>query len=1085
MLTLLLGTDWTANRAEVLKRIAGDVKQKKSGRILMVPELISHDTERRLCLAAGDTASRYAQVLSFTRLARRICDLAGSGAVECLDDGGRLVAMASAARQLHSRLKAYAAVETKPEFLMQVIEAVDEFKRCCIGPQDLKAASLRTEGSLAQKLEELSLLLESYDSLCSRGKRDPRDQMTWVLEQLEEIDFAKDHVFYVDGFPDFTRQHMAVLEHLIQNSPCVTVSLTCDVPGSRRLAFEKAGQTAKELLQIAQRANVQVQILSVSGRQDGLAPLREGLFQGPTDRIPGMEANVRLLQAKSVHQECQLAAQRVLELVRSGCRYRDISLVATDMAVYRPALQLTFDKCGIPLYMAGTEDILQSGVVATAMAALDAALGGFEQRDVLRYLRSALSVLDPDTCDVVENYAVIWGISGRGWKEPWVLHPKGLSGRWDEESRAAICRLEAARVFAMEPLMALEADFVRAKNVKEQVLALYHFWEETDFAGRIAAFADRMDAEGDNRSAQILDQLWQILMTALEQLHDMLGETVWEKDAFAKLLKLLLSQYNVGTIPTVLDAVSAGPVNAMRCQQPKHLILLGAQEGSLPGYGGSAGLLNDQERVSLRDLGLPLTGGSLEGLQAEFADIYGVFCGAEESITVSCLSQPSFIFKRLQKMAGSLGVTDPELSACIVDPRAAGAYLAKWGQEDLARDLGVLEGYYDTVFRMGYDLGSVSEEAVRSLYGNKLTISASQIEKHAQCRLSYFLQYGLRAQERKEAKVDSAEFGTYVHAVLEYTVKEVMDLGGFRQVSLETVLEIAKKHSDAYAREHYSGLESQRMQYLFQRNIRELEMVVRELWQELSQSMYTPKVCELSFGYGGQMPAIRADGQLMLAELGGKVDRVDVFMQGDASYFRVVDYKTGKKSFDYCDVFNGVGLQMLLYLFALEEKGQVIGTHRVPAGVQYFPARAPYLATDGDLTPEELAKERAKLRKRPGLLLQDEASLAAMDPDEKMETLSCKRLKDGTLGGDLADRQQMGILKDYVMHLVSDLTDEIAKGNITPNPYTRGNSFSACTYCPYGTVCHKETVEGRRDYQAMKAQEFWERIGKEEADRGR
>ena len=28
----------------------------------------------------------------------------------------------------------------------------------------------------------------------------------------------------------------------------------------------------------------------------------------------------------------------------------------------------------------------------------------------------------------------------------------------------------------------------------------------------------------------------------------------------------------------------------------------------------------------------------------------------------------------------------------------------------------------------------------------------------------------------------------------------------------------------------------------------------------------------------------------------------------------MMDYKTGRKDFDYCDVFNGVGLQLLLYL---------------------------------------------------------------------------------------------------------------------------------------------------------------------------
>ena len=74
MLRLLLGTDWTANRERILTSLAQDVKQGKGNRILIVPELISHEAERQLCQAAGDTASRYAEVVSFTRLARRVSD---------------------------------------------------------------------------------------------------------------------------------------------------------------------------------------------------------------------------------------------------------------------------------------------------------------------------------------------------------------------------------------------------------------------------------------------------------------------------------------------------------------------------------------------------------------------------------------------------------------------------------------------------------------------------------------------------------------------------------------------------------------------------------------------------------------------------------------------------------------------------------------------------------------------------------------------------------------------------------------------------------------------------------------------------
>jgi hypothetical protein len=59
----------------------------------------------------------------------------------------------------------------------------------------------------------------------------------------------------------------------------------------------------------------------------------------------------------------------------------------------------------------------------------------------------------------------------------------------------------------------------------------------------------------------------------------------------------------------------------------------------------------------------------------------------------------------------------------------------------------------------------------------------------------------------------------------------------------------------------------------------------------------------------------------MDAILRGFVDRVDIWQNHGNSHYRVVDYKTGKRDFDYCDVFNGVGLQMLLYMFALQETG--------------------------------------------------------------------------------------------------------------------------------------------------------------------
>ena len=119
MLELIIGIDHTANTDEILRRLAADVHARKGGRIALVPELITHDMERRLCAVAGDTASRYAQVLSFTRLAQRVSESVGSAVPAHLDDGGRVVAMAAAARQLHSVLKSRPDRSFWPRWWMQ------------------------------------------------------------------------------------------------------------------------------------------------------------------------------------------------------------------------------------------------------------------------------------------------------------------------------------------------------------------------------------------------------------------------------------------------------------------------------------------------------------------------------------------------------------------------------------------------------------------------------------------------------------------------------------------------------------------------------------------------------------------------------------------------------------------------------------------------------------------------------------------------------------------------------------------------------------------------------------------------------
>ena len=1080
MLHLLLGEDWIQNRDEILGQVARNVDDRQAGTVLLVPEQISHETERRLCARAGDRASRYAEVLSFTRLCSRVFAQTGGGARQVLDKGGRIIAMAAAAEQVRPRLKTFAALAARPEFLSRMVSMVDEFKSCGVGPEELRYASARTQGVLAQKLEELGYLLESYNAVCANCGQDPRDRMTQLLEELEASDFGKNHSFYIDGFSDFTAQEREVLSHLIEASPEVTVSLVCREPRDKAPEFITAGETAFALLRLAERAGVKAEIRTVPGRQDGgLMEVRRRGLSGPLGQGEQAAGRAAALSFPDPWTECTYAAQKIQSLTREqGVRYRDMNVVCGDFGGYKPVLLSVFRQYGIPVYVSGTEDILCKSVIATTLTAAEAAAGGLEQETVLRYCKSVLSPIDRDGCDELENYVLLWGITGNGWTQPWTFHPDGPEGQWDEAARERLDRLNALRHQAAEPLAALKKALGRAENTADQVLALTDFLKTIGLAERIEALASDREAAGDRRGAQEMDQLWGILCGALEQMYGVLGKTVRDTDGFLRLLRLLLSQYDVGTIPAALDRVTLGAVTDLRRRQARIVFLLGAEEGKLPAYPTAGSLLTEQDRESLLSLGVRLSASLPQQMDQELAGIHAVLSAATEGLTLTTGGgQEAYVWKRVRFLAG--GGTEPQVSH-YGEAWAAASCLAARGEKERAETLGLQKEYEEIRAKAHYGFGRIRPETVRELYGPRLRLSASQIDKLAECRFAYFLRYGLRAKDRRPAQVDAARFGTFVHYVLEHTARDVEAKGGFAQMTEEQVRTVAEGHIRDYTASTLAELQgrTQRETYLYTRNLEEVRAVVEELRQELSQSRFRPRGFELKFGPDGVMPAVRIRGKDMEADIQGSVDRVDLAQIGGRDYVRVVDYKTGKKSFDYCDILNGIGLQMLLYLFALEQGGQkALGTRAEIAGVEYFPARTPIVRTEdrGDERGEKTGK--AKELQRQGLILKDNNVANAMDETEAGTYLPAKRNKDGDLRSGAATPEQWRQLRRYVFGQVSRLVDEISGGAVDPDPYDRGPGNNACMYCEYQDACHKDLCGKARSFRRVSEGEFWETIG--------
>ena len=387
--------------------------------------------------------------------------------------------------------------------------------------------------------------------------------------------------------------------------------------------------------------------------------------------------------------------------------------------------------------------------------------------------------------------------------------------------------------------------------------------------------------------------------------------------------------------------------------------------------------------------------------------------------------------------------------------------------------------------------GSLSPEAVRSLYGHSIAMSASRIDRVKSCHFGYFMEYGLRAKERKKAGFEAPEIGTFLHYLLENVNRDVKAQGGYGQVADEELRRMVRNYVKRYADECIDDYphKSARFRYLFSRLRETAYSIILSIAEEMRQSDFAPVSFELSFGgRDGDLPAITVREGGASLSVSGKVDRVDGWLHDEKLYLRVVDYKTGQKSFDLTDIRYGLGIQMLLYLFTLEREGaSYFGHPIVPCGVLYQPARSVILRQDRGISDKKLKAALQKELRRTGLVLGEPQILQAMEHSalESPCYLPIGVKKDGGVTGSVATAAQLGHLGRYVDKLLHQIAGEIAGGNIDADPYARGPQDSACTYCAFASACYfDDSRDKRRPLYKTDSDEFWALMERENGEEG-
>lgn len=1118
MLHLILGKAGTGKTTAVMAAIRRAVEERRGGQILLVPEQYSHEAERELCAACGDRLSLYGEVFSFTGLARRLASELGGGAAPWLDKGGRLLCMALALAEVGPRLRVYPAAAWRVELQAMLLRELDELKTACVTPEQLERAAALAGDSLGEKLADLALITAAYDAVVANGRADPADRLAVLAAQIPASSLGPQTSVYVDGFIDFTFQEQAVLLALLKQGVDLTVCLTVDALESRNELYALSRISARRLLAAARELGIETEVRTMeaqAGRAPALRWFSEEMFRYGSAHFEGAEVPIRLRLADSMRAECEDAAAQVLALVRDGgCRWRDIAVAVRGFEDYRGTLESVFRHYGIPLFTARRGELLSKPLPALIALAYELVEGGWAVDDVISCLRTGLTGLSLEECDRLADYVFRWQLRGWAWERPedWRQHPDGYGAPFDEAAEERLRDINALRRRFAAPLLRFAERAERVKTAEGQAAALTALLADWKLPEQLEERSAALEAAGEAELAAEYSQLWDILVTALEQSAAILGDTAMDRGAFGRLFTHMLSQYDIGLIPVSLDRVSAGDFDRMRRRHIKHLLVLGCSDDRLPQTEERSGVFDAGERERLLSLDIDLGGGEGE-LWREFSLLYATLTLPSESLTLSCpvcgedgeALRPAFIFNRARTLfALEPTLADPEevrlsapapaltLAAQAVKggtPRAAAA--AAWfGEKDPARFEKLRAAAEQT-------RGRLSPAAVEALYGRRPRLSASRIDRFASCRYAYFCQYGLRAKPYEPAGFTPPEIGTFMHYVLEQTAREARERGGFAALSDEELHRMTDRFVADYVRTELNDFKekSSRFVYLFRRLCGDVHRVVLDMARELRVSDFEPLDFELDFAAASDIrPLELGEGEGAMT-LTGIADRVDGWLHEGKLYLRVVDYKTGRKKFSLSDVWYGMGLQMLLYLFALEADGASRYGHEiVPAGVMYVPARDALLSMTKDPEAGEAEKKRADALRRSGLALDDPTLLEAWEKSEDKRYIPVKFKNGSPTGEGVASLEQLGLLGRHIRGSLGEMARELHRGSIAADPYYRSQQENACLHCDYFDACHFSDGENGEQSRFMPKlsegriwgmmQERWERPTGEEDTHG-
>lgn len=1107
---------------EILSRAS---QEPERNFLIIVPDQFTMQTQKELVTHPANKSRGIMNidVLSFGRLSHRILEEVGRKDVPVLDDTGKSLVLRKVAGSMKEQLPYLGSNLDKQGYIHEIKSAISEFMQYGIGVADMDKLLdyAKNRGALFYKLKDLQALYVGFTQFIHDKYITTEETLDILRDACKHSRIIKDSVIVFDGFTGFTPIQNRVIGQLMELAEEVIMTITLDitedpfVPDGEQKLFHLSKKTVSDMLKIANETGVPrgedifVDYSGVNRFTDNpaLSHLERALFRYPVKVYEGdISENIYLMEASSIREEVRQTGIKILKLIQDeGYEFRDMAVVAGDLEVYAEQIQTEFALLGIPCFVDRTRGIVLNPLIEYIKSSFEIIIRDFSYTSVFQYLRSGMTGFTPQEIDLLENYCIQTGIRG---KKRWMNQFTRKTAKMkDDIEKLAV--LEEMRQRLIQELNSLL--LIKNKSVAAYVEALYLFLTSNKAAEKMALYEEMFREKQDNVREKEYAQVYRLVMELLEQIMSLLKDETMELKEFKDILEAGFAEIEVGSIPQNVDRVLVGDIERTRLKEVKFLFFMGLNDGNIPKNGGTGGIISDIDREFLRQSELELAPSPRQQMYIQRLYLYLNMTKPAKALYLSFSRvsaegkalRPAYLVDVIKQIFPTLKISHPELTPYleqIMTPAEGLSYLAdslreyaQFGDkeaDDNKKLYTLYQAYrtapdYEQVLNLltdaafyRYKQGKLARAVAQALYGQILKNSVSQLQTFASCAYRHFLQYGLGLQERKEFDFETVDMGNIFHGVLEGFSHKLEESGytwfdfpeSFANETVDEVLSLcAAEYGDTVL---YS---TARNEYAVKRMKRILARTVKTIQYQLKKGSFQPEKYEVSFSSISDLDSLNiALSEEEKMQLKGRIDRVDTCEEGDYLFVKVVDYKSDNKKFDLAALYYGLQLQLVVYLNAAMDMEKKLHPDKtvVPAAMLYYHVADPAVEAQTEMTPEEInAAIVAELRAN-GVVNSNPEIVKRLDgeADKASDVIPIEFKKDGDLSAksSVMSTEEMEEISRFVSRKIKQLGTEILKGDISLNPYEKGNQ-QACTYCSYKSVCGFDRNMPGCEFRSLKA----------------